>query len=318
VLYPVLAIILTHVAISVQHYVVEEGEKRKIRNAFGLYLSPSFARLVSERPEMLALGGEKRDLTVLFSDIRGFTTISEGLEPERLVEILNEYLGAMTDIVFHHDGTLDKYIGDAIMAVWGAPVPQADHAARACQTALGMIARLGELDAEWKARGLPVFDIGIGLNTGPMVVGNMGSARRLSYTVIGDNVNLGSRLEGLNKMYGSRIIASETTVQAAGAAVVARELDLVRVKGKLLPVRIFELLAPDGERARWASVVERFEAGLRAYRQREWEQAIVTFGAILEERPDDGPARLYVARCRKMLETPPAPEWDGVTVMDAK
>lgn len=316
--YPLLAIALTYVAISVQHYVVEEGEKRKIRNAFGLYLSPSLARMVSERPAMLTLGGDKRELTVMFSDIRGFTTMSEQMEPEELVELVNEFLGAMTDVIFAYDGTLDKYIGDAIMAVWGAPIPQADHAARACRAALGMVSRLHQLDNEWRLRGRPQLEVGIGLNTGPMVVGNMGSARRLSYTVIGDNVNLGSRLEGLNKLYGSSIIASEATVRAAGDILIARELDLVRVKGKLQPVRIFEILELASEGQHWARLVDRFDAGIRAYRQRRWHDALAEFGAVLEERPDDGPAILYLERCRTMLATPPEPDWDGVTVMDAK
>ncbi len=316
--YPLLAIGLTYSAISVQHYVVEESEKRKIRDAFGLYLSPHLARLVSERPEMLALGGDKRELTVLFSDIRGFTTMSEQLEPEALVELLNEYFGKMTDVIFSQDGTLDKYIGDAIMAVWGAPVPQPDHAARACRAALGMVTGLAALVDNWRQRGLPELDIGIGLNSGPMVVGNMGSARRLSYTVIGDNVNLGSRLEGLNKLYGSHIIASEATVHAARGVLVARELDLVRVKGKRLPVRIFEILAAVAERERWMPLVEGFEAGLRAYRQQRWDEALVAFAAVLEKYPQDGPAQLYLERCRDMLAAPPEADWDGVTVMETK
>ena len=316
--YPLLAISLTYVAITVQQYVVEEGEKRKIRNAFGLYLPPALANLVSEHPEMLKLGGDKRELTVMFSDIRGFTTLSEGLEPEALVELLNEFLGAMTEVIFAHDGTLDKYIGDAIMAVWGAPISQSDHAARACLAALGMKARLRELADQWAQRGLPPLDIGIGLNTGPMVVGNMGSARRLSYTVIGDNVNLASRLEGLNKMYGSGIIVSESTLQAAANTVVARELDLVRVKGKKLPVRIFEILAPADEREQWMPLVERFNAGIAAYRARQWDTAMRAFTAVLAERTGDGPSHMYLERCREMLEAPPAPDWDGVTVMEVK
>jgi adenylate cyclase len=316
--YPLLAIALTYSAISVQHYVAEESEKRKIRNAFSLYLSPSLAKLVSERPEMLTLGGDKRELTVLFSDIRGFTAMSEGLDPEQLVEILNAFLGEMTDVIFAHDGTLDKYIGDAIMAVWGAPVPQADHAARACRAALGMVAGLHAFNARSQQDGRPPLDIGIGLNTGPMVVGNMGSARRLSYTVIGDNVNLGSRLEGLNKVYGTRIIASEMTLQAAGDVVVARELDLVRVKGKKLPVRIFEIAAPSDERERWSALVEQSASGIRAYRQCRWDEAEAVFHAILQQYPGDGPARLYLERCAAMRAQPPPPDWDGVTIMESK
>jgi adenylate cyclase len=316
--YPVLTIALVYPAISLQHYLTEEVEKRKIRDAFGLYLSPHFARLVSEHPEMLALGGDKRELTVLFSDIRGFTTISEGLDPEALVDLLNEYLGAMTDEIFAHDGTLDKYIGDAIMALWGAPIPQADHAVRACNAALGMITRLQALDQSWRMRGLPELDIGVGINTGPMVVGNMGSARRLSYTVMGDNVNLGSRLEGLTKLYGSRIIASESTVRAAADAFCVRELDLVRVKGKRLPVRIFEVLGAVDEQERWMPLVEMFQVGLAAYRQQRWEEAVAAFEAALQQAPGDGPAELYLERCREMLVTPPARDWDGVTIMETK
>jgi adenylate cyclase len=317
--YPLLAIGLCHGSISLQHYVVEERNKRKIRNAFELYLTPAVARIVSERPEMLALGGDTRQLTVLFSDIRGFTTISERFQsdPHTLVALLNDFLGGMTDVIFACDGTLDKYVGDEIMAFWGAPLPQADHAARACRGALGMMARLAQLNEEFHQRGWPSLDIGIGLNSGPMVVGNMGSARRLSYTLVGDNVNLGARLEGLNKLYGSHIIASESTVTES-PDFVFRELDLVRVKGKYQGVRIFEVLGPGDERPRWASLVTRFESGLQAYRTRQWDEAINTFGAILEENPNDGPARLYLGRVRGMLDAPPPLDWDGVTVMETK
>lgn len=316
--YPVLGIGITYTAIALQHYVVEEREKRKIRDAFDLYLSPSLARLVSQRPELLALGGEKRELTVMFSDIRGFTTISEGLEPEALIVLLNVYLGQMTDVIFAHDGMLDKYVGDAIMAVWGAPLPQADGAARACRAALEMLSRLQVLNQDWKQRGWPLLEIGVGLNTGPMVVGNIGSARRLNYTVIGDNVNLGSRLEGLNKTYGTHIIASEATILAAGEAVVAREIDLVRVKGKQLPVRIFEVVAPGEHRAALAPAFERFAAGLAAYRQGRWDDALAAFRTVLQVRADDGPAQRYLQRCEAMLLCPPDAQWDGVTIMDTK
>jgi adenylate cyclase len=318
--YPLLAIGFTYVTVSVQHYVVEAREKRKIRDAFSLYLTPSLARLVSERPEMLTLGGDTRELTVLFSDVRGFTTISEQFqhEPQRLVELLNEFLGGMTDVIFGHDGTLDKYVGDEIMAVWGAPIPQADHAARACRAALDMLPRLDVLNQQWQQRGWPALHIGIGLNTGPMVVGNMGSARRLSYTVVGDNVNLGARLEGLSKYYGSNIIASEATVRAAGAAVVARELDLVRVKGKRLPVRVFEILGPGSEEAQWDGLLRRFAAGVAAYRERRWQEAQTAFSAVLATRPDDSASRLYVRRCVELATAPPGPEWDGVTTMEVK
>ncbi len=316
--YPALGVGLTYFTISLQHYVTVDRERRKRQRALELYLSPSLAHLVAERPEMLKLGGEKSDRTVLFSDIRGFTTISEGLDPETLVELLNAFLGEMTDIIFEHDGMLDKYIGDAIMAVWGAPLPQADHALRACQAALGMRARLHVLQQEWQTRGWPRLDIGVGLNSGAMVFGNMGSTQHLSLTVIGDNVNLGSRLEGLTKYYGVGIIVSETTVAGTHGGLTVRELDLVRVKGKAQPVRIFELLGTGDEEARWAPLVSRFNEGLQAYRTRDWANALRIFAAIAAAHAGDGPANLYVKRCQEMLDNPPPADWDAVTIMEAK
>ena len=196
-------------------------------------------------------------------------------------------------------------------------MPQADHARRACAAALGMVRRLQDLEEEFRRRGWPVLEIGIGLNTGPMVFGNIGSARKLSFTVMGDNVNLGSRLEGLNKHYRCGIVASDTTVRQAGD-IVARELDLVQVQGRKQPVRIFEILGVGAERERWSRLLERFSCGLGAYREQRWDDAIAAFRAVLEDRPDDGPATLYVERCHKMLAAPPPPGWDGVTVMDVK
>ena len=317
IVYPVFSIVLVYSAIALQHYVVEASEKRQIRSAFGRYLSPELARLVSERPEMLRLGGDKRRLTVLFSDIRSFTSISERLTPEGLVELLNVYLGEMTDVVFEHQGTLDKYIGDAIMAVWGAPVPHDDHAARACRAAVDMQDRLRVLDATFDEKGWPRLEIGVGVHTGEMVVGNMGSARRLSYTVIGDNVNIASRLEGLTKHYRARILASEDAVAEARGAVVVRELDRVRVKGKAAPVGIFEVLGHVGDE-RWTQAVEDFAPALELYRTRRWREALDRFERILERSPGDGPSELYAERCRAFLADPPPADWDAVTVMDSK
>jgi len=316
--FPVMAIVVIYAAISIEHFVREESEKRHIREAFGLYLNPELARRVSEQPELLELGGQKRSLTVLFSDIRGFTSISEKLEPEALVELLNVYLGEMTDVIFERDGTLDKYIGDAIMAVWGAPVAQPDQAARACLAAVEMMERMDGLATEFAGRGWPVLEIGIGLHAGEMVVGNMGSERRLSYTVVGDNVNVGSRLEGLTKLYGASIIASEEVLAAADGAVVARELDLVQVKGKARPVRIFEVLGRGQEGERWALLRERFGAALAAYRERRWDDALQAFETVLADLPDDGPSKLYAERCRRFQSAEPDDAWQGVAVMEAK
>jgi adenylate cyclase len=311
--YPVLAIGLTYLGISVEHYALADREKRQTRRMLDLYLSPSLASFISERPETLKLGGEKSERTVLFSDIKSFTSISEGMDPEPLVELLNLYLGEMTDIVFAHDGMLDKYIGDGVMAVWGAPLPQPNHAARACHAALAMMDRLAALNLQCTERGWPTLSIRIGLNSGPMVFGNVGSSGHLSLTVMGDNVNLGARLEGINKRYGTAIIASHETIKAARDVVVAREIDLVRVKGKANPTRIFEVLGPAGSEPAWAEVVERFQAGLTAYRASDWTTAIAAFERVLVLRAGDGPSQLYLRLCREYLRTPPPPDWEPVT-----
>jgi adenylate cyclase len=316
--YQALTIILVYVGISVQHYVAVDREKRRTRRTLELYLSPTLAAYISERPETLALGGEKSDRTVLFSDVKGFTTISERLAPEQLVELLNTYLGEMTDVVFAHDGMLDKYIGDGVMAVWGAPVPQADHATRACRAALEMMQRLDKLNDTIAERGWPKLSIRIGLNSGPMVFGNMGSPGHLSLTVMGDNVNLGARLEGVNKQYGTAILASEATVVAAGDAILTRELDVVRVKGKDDTSRIYEVLGPADRAEEWAVVREHFIAGLTAYRARRFPEAIAAFERVLDERSNDHPSALYIRRARALIETPPAADWEAVVTFDEK
>ena len=196
-------VLLATIGGAVYRSVVEEGEKRKIRDAFQHYVNPEIAEMIAEEPGRLRLGGERRPITVLFSDIRGFTGMAERLPPETLGELLNQYLEAMTDIVFTHGGLLDKYIGDAVMAFWGAPADTPDHAARCCEAALDMRAALERLNQGWHAAGLPQIEIRIGINSGDAIVGNFGSSRRFSYTAVGDDVNLASRLEQLNKGYGT-------------------------------------------------------------------------------------------------------------------
>ncbi|MCX7678938.1 MAG: adenylate/guanylate cyclase domain-containing protein [Spirochaetes bacterium] len=239
---PLLQIGTTFSLITAYRVLTEQKEKKYIRQTFSKFVSHKVVDELLAHPEKLKLGGEKKILTVLFSDIRGFTTISEALSPEALVDHLNVYLQAMTDIVLKYDGTLDKYVGDEIMAFWGAPIPQEDHAFRACQCAIEMMEVLNKMNQMWKVEGKPPLDIGIGINTGEMVVGNMGSSSRMDYTLMGDNVNLGARLEGTNKQYKTHIIISEFTYEHVKERVIARELDLVRVKGKELPVKIYELL----------------------------------------------------------------------------
>jgi len=237
---PLLGIFFTFLGTTVYKTITEEAEKKYIRTQFGKFVNKNVVDELLKDPSKLRLGGERRTMTVLFSDIRGFTTLSEGLEAEDLVQLLNSYLSKMTDIVLRYEGTLDKYVGDEIMAFWGAPLTQPDHAWLACCTAVDMMDSLDKLNA-----GLPDgkrLRIGIGLNTGEMLVGQIGSESRMDYTVIGDNVNLGARLEGTNKVYGTGIIISEATLEHVRNRVVVRELDLVRVKGKNKPVTIYELV----------------------------------------------------------------------------
>jgi len=316
---PAATLTLDYAAITTYRMVFEEREKRRIRKSFSQYVSPKVIQLIEEEPaKYLHPGGEMKELTVMFSDIRSFTTISESLTPNELVLLLNEYLGAMTEIVFRHLGTLDKYIGDAIMAFWGSPVPQEDHARQACASALEMQRRLRELNQKWAAQGRKQLAIGVGVNTGPMSVGNMGSPQRLAWTVMGDNVNLASRLEGINKQYHTGIVISESTHQHVGDGFVARELDRIRVKGKLHPVKIYELLGFANEAQVYYDLRTRFEEALCVYRSQCWHQAIEKFGELLVAYPDDGPSREFLRRCREYLEEPPPANWDGVYVMETK
>ncbi len=317
-IYPALTMIFIYLGITVYRYITEEQEKKKIRGAFQYYLTASVMNEILKDPSKLKLGGDKKNLTVMFSDIRGFTTISEGLTPEQLVHLLNEYLTAMTDIVFKYDGLLDKYIGDAIMAVWGDPIDQPDHPVRACRTALEMMATLKILQVKWATENWPRIDIGIGINTGDMTVGNMGSLMRFDYTVMGDMVNLSSRLEGINKEYGTNIVISEYTYNVVKDQMFCRELDSVRVKGKKLPVRIYELLAERKDAAPLELFARLFEEALENYKQAKWDEAIAAFQKVLEVRPDDPTSNIYVERCKAMKEHPPEGEWDGVFTMTRK
>ena len=315
--YPMMEVFFIFLGITFFKYLTEEKKRKQYREAFSRYVSASVVNEILKQPDQLKLGGERKNLTVLFSDIRGFTSISESLDPETVVHILNEYLTPMTEVVFHHEGMLDKYIGDAIMAVFGAPLAQPDHAARACATALEMIRRLGELKKSWAERGLPSIDIGIGINTGPMSVGNMGSEMLFDYTVIGDSVNLASRLEGLNKEYKTRIIVSESTYGNTKELFVFRMLDRVVVKGKKEPVGIYELLGTRDELPRFADRVTAYERGFWAYQNQQWDEAVRQFQDLIA-REDDPAARIMAERCQAYRESPPPPGWNGAYVLTKK
>jgi adenylate cyclase len=307
--------------VAVYRALVEEKEKRRVRGAFQQYLSPEVIRRLLENPDLVK--PRKTEITVMFSDVRGFTSISEKLDAQELAALLNEYLTEMTQIVFRHDGTLDKYIGDAVMAFWGAPFEDRDHSSKGCHAALEMITRLKEMQKKWRSEGRPVLDIGVGLCTGVASVGNMGSTLRYGYTALGDIVNLSSRIEGLNKEYATHILLSDTTYGAVeDPLLVFRELDLIRVKGKSQPVTLYELVAargtPEGDAPDLEQHLEFFAQGRACYRERRWQDAQMVFEKLLERWPDDGPARMYLNRCKEYLVAGPEENWDGVYVMTHK
>lgn len=312
--YPVLVVITTYLCLVLYRYAMELREKKKIKSTFQHYVAAPVMEELLKHPEKLKLGGEEKELTVLFSDIRRFTTISEGLKPNALINLLNEYLSAMSEVVFKYQGYLDKYVGDAIMAVYGAPLMQEDHINKACLTALDMMERLNSIRQEWKGKGLPILNIGIGINTGNMVVGNVGSEQKYEYTVIGDNVNLASRLEDLNKLYGTNIIVSERVYRQIGEEFFCRELDIVQVKGKTKPVAIYELI----DRKSVSSLkgaVDAFHRGLKYYREKRWEEAVKAFNTVIELKPDDGPSLLFIQRCRQFMVSPPSDDWQGIFII---
>jgi len=316
---PAGTLVANYAAITSFRMIFEEREKRKIRKTFSQYLSPGVIALIEKDPQKyIRPGGETKDLTVMFSDIRDFTTLSEGLTADELVHLLNEYLGEMTDALFRNLGTLDKYIGDAIMAFWGSPYPQDDHALRACTCALEMVRCLDRLNAKWEAEGRNPISIGIGLNTGPVNVGNMGSSKRLAWTVMGDNVNLASRLEGMTKQYHTRIVISEATHRQVAPQFVCRDLDKIRVKGKLQPVGIYEVLDTAENTSKYEPLLEGFNQAMKAYRGQKWQEAAGQFEALLTSYPDDGPSKIFLQRALVFLEKAPDPGWDGVYVMKTK
>ena len=319
IVYPLLETISVYAGITVYRYATEEREKKFIKGAFSQYLAPAVINQLINNPKMLELGGEEKILTAFFSDIKGFSTFSERLTPKELVHILNIYLTEMTDIVLENDGTVDKFVGDAIVAFFGAPVSYEDHAKRACYTSLDIQKKSVELRERWKKDGHPEVYTRIGLNTGPMVVGNMGTTRKMNYTIMGDAVNLASRLEGANKPYGTYIMLGESTYLAAKDSIEARELDSIRVMGKAEPVRVYELIARKGdiERAK-ASVIESYNKGLSYYKDRKWDDAISQFKIALMTDSNDGPSKTYINRCNEFQKSPPPDNWDGVYVMKEK
>jgi adenylate cyclase len=316
--YPLLQIGVVYVGLTVHRFFREEQERARTRRTFEAYVAPAVVREILRHPDNLRLGGERRELTILFTDIRGFTSLSENLDPEALVKVLHDFLNPMSNIIIQHGGTIDKYIGDAIMALFGAPLDLPDHARLACRTALDMVATLRELGRQWAAEGRPQIRVGVGINSGEAAVGNMGSDRLFNYTAIGDNVNLASRLEGLNKYYGTDILLSETTVQGLGEGFILRRVDLVQVKGKAKSLEVYELLGEGTPDPDLAQFLEAYHRGVSHYRAGQWAESAAALEAALRLRPHDVPARRYLHADRKYQEEPPGPDWVPVTVMEGK
>jgi len=316
---PLISLALAAVGQMSYQVAVEQREKKLIRQTFQQYVAPAVVEKMLSSGELPSFGGERKELSVLFSDIRNFTRYSEAHEPEAVAARLSEYLSEMVDIIFKCNGTLDKFVGDAIMAVYGAPYAFADHAERACRTAVEMQRRLRELQKSWSDEAFGRFNIGIGINTGKMIVGNLGSRQLFDYTVIGDQVNLASRLEGANKEYDTGIIISESTYALVAATALARELDLVRLVGRTQPIRIFELRSMDAlPQLEQDYLIDLYSEALAAYRLRRWGEALISFRRILRQFPDDGPSRLYTIRCLNFIEKPAPEDWDGVFDMKQK
>jgi adenylate cyclase len=299
-------------------YFVESRTKRQITTLFGQYVPKEVVSEMSEHPESVSMAGEGREMTILFSDVRGFTTISEGLDPKELSLLMNEFLTPLSHVVYKHRGTIDKYMGDCIMAFWGAPLPDEQHAHHSILAGIEMLKTLEELQPYFKERGWPPIHVGVGINTGRVSVGNMGSEMRVAYTVMGDAVNLASRLEGITKEYGAGIVVGEKTKEAA-AEFIYRELDLVRVKGKDKPVAIFQPMGLAGQVAK--EVLEElklFQQALRAYRKQEWDEAELLLFNLQKMSAHAKLYEVYAERVSYFRLNPPGAEWDGVFVFKTK
>ena len=296
--------------------IVEGREKRFFKSAFGMYLSPDVVDRIAENPSALELGGEKRPLTLLFSDLAGFTPMAERRQAEDLVSLLNEYLDDMTQVVIEQRGYVDKYIGDAVMAFWNAPEELDDHADRAILTAIGMQRQMQELNRRWHDRDgrQAPLQVRIGIHTGTAIVGNFGGQSRFNYSAIGDDVNLAARLEPANKKFETLTMVSHATLLEARGKYRVRGLGDVRVPGRVVPVKVFELI----EEADVILPTEKeealadFEAGMELYRRRAWAAALDRFEKAVARCEDDGPSRVYAKWCRQYMVSPPAPEWDFV------
>ncbi len=315
----VLPVLAAYVLSPYLHYARQRHQRVFIERAFSSYLAPSVVRQLIEDPESLKPGGQNVEATILFLDIEGFTALSERFAPEELIEIMNRFMGAITEEVLRHDGMIDKFIGDAVMAVWGAPLADPEHAVKACRAALTIAERVRQRAAEELHLTGATVKARIGLNSGTVVAGNIGGEKRFDYTVLGNDVNLASRLEGVNKQYGTGIMIGEATVNALSGQFVLREIDAVRVKGKKQPVAIFELQAEMGALSELhIERNEAYAAGLACYREARWDDALKYLLKAQRALGSDGPSETLIARAREYQQDPPPPDWDGVYDMQTK
>jgi adenylate cyclase len=318
--YPSLSAVTTYLAVAITQSMTVEAKSRQIRKQFETYVSPDVVDQMTASPDAFQLGGERRDLSILFSDIRGFTTISEDIGAENVVKMLQAYLTPMTDIVFRTKGTLDKYIGDAVMAFWGAPLAVPDHPLAAAESALEMqveVKRLRETLGE-QVPGMERLKIGIGIHSAEVSVGNMGSTLRVDYTVIGDGVNLCARIESLTKKYGAEVLASGQLIERLPDGFLSRELDEIKVKGKHEGVRLFELIGRREATPEEKAWLDAYAAGLPAYKAGRWEEAEAAFRRCLELRGgQDLACDLMIERIERLKKDPP-PDWDGIYAFEEK
>ncbi|PJA95627.1 MAG: hypothetical protein CO129_10755 [Ignavibacteriales bacterium CG_4_9_14_3_um_filter_34_10] len=316
----VISVLIAYFAITSFYFLNERSQKKIIKGMFSHYVTGDLVTELLNNPEKLKLGGEKRNIAILFSDIAGFTSFSEKLSATELVNFINAYLNEMTKIVLKNKGTLDKYIGDAVMAFWGAPIELNNNEELACRTAIEMQKKLDELRAIWELPEAKQLQVRIGINCGEVVVGNIGGETRFDYTVMGDNVNLASRLEGANKQYNTFIMVGENVFNAIGDKIIVRELDNIRVKGKLKPTKVFELIGMKNDEF----AINKFNRladyvlGLDYYKSRKFNDALMKFNEVLKNIPDDGPSKVYIERCNYYINYPSADDWDNVFVMKTK
>lgn len=313
-IYPLISLLISYTCITVFRYTTVEQERKRIKGTFRQYVAPMVIEEMLKDPEQLTLGGEEKNLTVLFSDLERFTSYSERYGPTEMIKILSEYFNRVSEEIFKQRGTLKEYVGDEVMAFFGAPIEQPDHARRACETALAMRDARQSLSKEWADTGRPILHARTGVNSGPMLIGNLGSRYRFAYGVLGDQVNLGSRLEGLNKQYKTSILIGENTYAMVKDDFILRDLDLVRVVGKEQCVRVYELIARAGDvlSPEHLGALEAYAAGYDEYCRQHWPQAIAHFERALSLVPDDGPSKTMLDRCRFYQEDPPAEDWECV------